>query len=353
MKILHVSPRYFPYIGGLEEHVRNICERLASRYEVTVFTTDPSGKLPKHEEINGVNVKRFKTWAPNEAYYFSKDIKEALGKHSNSFDIVHAHSYHAIPAYYAAQTKSKNKLFFTPHYHGKGHTFFRSLLHLPYRFFGKKIFEKSDMIICVSSYEKGLIEKRFKISEDKIAVIPNGVNKEEFKNLKKIEKDYKTILCVGRVEKYKGMQYLVQVMPKLNENIVLEIIGQGPYKKNLISLAKKLKVRNRVKFYQNLPRSQLLRKYAEADIFVLPSKYEAYGISVAEAMCAGTPCIVANTSALSEWIDNKNCFGIDYPIDLDELADLILSVIGRKVSSVKVLDWNDVVDKLANVYENL
>jgi len=139
MKILQVSPRYYPDIGGVEEHVRSISERLAQKFEVSVFTTDPSGKLLKEEMINGVRVKRFRSWAPGEAYYFSAALKKHLAKHSDSFDIVHAHNYGALPALYAAQTKGKNKFVFTPHYIGGGGTFFRNLLHIPYKLISAKI----------------------------------------------------------------------------------------------------------------------------------------------------------------------------------------------------------------------
>jgi glycosyltransferase involved in cell wall biosynthesis len=90
--------------------------------------------------------------------------------------------------------------------------------------------------------------------------------------------------------------------------------------------------------------------YASADVFVLLSKHEAYGLSVAEALCAGTPCIVANTSALTEWVNGENCFGIDYPIDLDALASLIMKVIGKKVCKPTVLDWDEVTDRLIRLY---
>jgi glycosyltransferase involved in cell wall biosynthesis len=68
MKILQVCPRYPPDIGGVEEHVRNISERLARKYDVTVFTTDPTGKFQKKAIINSVKIRRFKSWAPSESY---------------------------------------------------------------------------------------------------------------------------------------------------------------------------------------------------------------------------------------------------------------------------------------------
>ena len=70
MKILLISPLYPPYIGGLEEHVSKISECLASRHDVNVFTTDPSGKLKKIETVNGVNIRRFSAFAGNQRHHF-------------------------------------------------------------------------------------------------------------------------------------------------------------------------------------------------------------------------------------------------------------------------------------------
>jgi len=353
MKILQVCPIYCPHIGGVEEHVKNISERLAKKYDITVCTTDPTSMLPKEEVINGVKIRRFKSWAPNEAYYFSRELKRYLAKNLASFDIVHAHSYHAFPALYAAEAKGRNKFVFTPHYHGTGHTFFRSLLHIPYKFLGKKIFENADKIVCVSNFERSLVLRNFKVDEEKVAVIPNGLNLEEFRGLKKRVGNCRIILHVARLERYKGVHYLIEALPKLDDDIVLEIVGKGPFKEHLIKLAKKLKVENRVRFFQDLPRSELLQKYADADLFALLSKHEAYGITVAEALVSGTPCIVSNTSALQEWVDNENCFGIDYPINLDELGRLITEIIGTSVGPNlnHILDWKEVAEKLLAVYE--
>ncbi|MGB9841300.1 MAG: glycosyltransferase family 4 protein [Candidatus Bathyarchaeales archaeon] len=353
MRVYQICPKYFPSIGGVEEHVRNISERLAKKFEVYVLTTDSSGKLPKEEIMNGVYVRRFRSLAPSESYFFSLSLKKFLSTNFHGFGIIHAHSYGAFPALFAAQEKNNRKMVFSPHYHGSGHTFFRSLLHRPYKFFGKKIFDKADVIICVSNYERNLITQHFKINPTKLFVIPNGVNKNEFKNLQKRYKNHKVILSVCRLEKYKGLQYLIQSLPQLSDEIKLEIVGKGPYKESLVKLAKKLNVANRVMFYQDLSRAELLQKYADADVFALLSEHEAYGISVAEALCAGTPCIVTKTSALLEWIDNKNCFGVNYPICLDELVLLIKHVIGKKAIMPKIYDWDEITEKLAQIYQKL
>jgi glycosyltransferase involved in cell wall biosynthesis len=354
MKILHICPRYYPEIGGVEWHVKNIAERLAMKYEVSVWTTDPSGMLLREETINGVRVKRFKSWAPNEAYYFSRELKKFLIDNIDNFDIVHAHNYHAFPSLYAAQAKKENKLIFTSRYHGKGHTFFRNLYNKLYKVIAKKIFEKANKIICLSEFEKNLILSQFKLNEEKIVVIPNGINKREFSEVKG-DKDnlVHRILCVSRLEKYKGIQYVIKALDKLDDNFLLDVIGKGPYKKDLLKLTSKLGLQDRVRFHQDLPRDKLLKFYFNAHVFILLSKHEAFGNVVAEALASRVPCIVANNSALSEWIDNKNCFGINYPINIDHLANLILKVIGRKANITQLLDWDEVAEKVEEVYHEV
>ncbi|WP_457550752.1 glycosyltransferase family 4 protein, partial [Archaeoglobus sp.] len=188
MRIAQVCPRFYPDIGGVETHVYEISKRLAKHFEVEVLTTDPTGRYSKVEEIEGFMVRRYKSIALSNSYYFSFDMYRFLKKHSSDYDIVHAHNYHAFPALFAALTKNKSRLVFTPHYHGRGHSFIRDLLHKPYKILGRRIFEKADAVICVSRFERNLILKNFNVDSSKLFVIPNGVNLDEFKDADKIKK---------------------------------------------------------------------------------------------------------------------------------------------------------------------
>jgi glycosyltransferase involved in cell wall biosynthesis len=213
VKIAQVCPRYYPDIGGVETHVKEISERLLKRgFEVEVICTDPAGHLHKREMINGVAVTRFRSFAPGEAYYFSPQIYFYLKRHD--FDLIHAHSYHAMPSLFAMLAKNGRRLIFTPHYHRSGHTLVRDVLLHTYRSIGRKIFEKADKVICVSEYERQRVIMDFGISENKIEKIPNGLNLRDFIDLKRQENnDAKTILYVGRLEKYKGVQYIIKALP--------------------------------------------------------------------------------------------------------------------------------------------
>ena len=346
MKILQVCPKYYPSIGGVEQHVKNISERLVHDHDVSVFTCDPSGQLPREELLNGVKVWRFRSFSPQDAYHISLSMLREL-RHS-SFDVVHGHSYHAFPLLFSRYAKRK-RFIITSHYHGHGSTKLREVLFKGYKPFGQTVMLEADAVIAVSKYEKSLLVRDFKIA-DKVVVIPNGIELGEFKILKPCQKTHTSILSVGRLEEYKGIQYIIQALPLLDKDIYLDIVGAGPYKEKLAGLAKELGVSYRVEFYQNLSRGELLSKYALADIFILLSKYESFSIVIAEALASKIPCIVANTSALIEWIDNKNCFGIDFPISVERLAQLINNVIGQEVSDMKLWDWDDVVKETLRVY---
>ncbi len=355
MNVLQVCPgSYISGVGGVSEHVVNISERLSKFHDITVFATNPQQKLPWCEIKNNVTVERFRRFAPGGSYFISPSMLNKL--RTANFDVVHGHSFHAFPMHYSSRAKCV-KFIVSPHYHGSGHTFFRNILLSFFKPFGKKTLLKADHVIAVSEYEKELILKDFRLTEEKVVVIPNGVNKREFKDLQPRPHPFKTILFVGRLERYKGPQYLLEVLPMLKDNVVLDIVGKGPIKQDLEDMAKKMNIGHRVSFYSNLPRRELLQKYVDSDVFILLSEHEAYSLVVAEALAAKTPCIVTKTSALNEWVDDKNCFGIEMPVKLDNLADLIRQIISEEIKvkksniiSEKLLDWDDVAIKLNKIY---
>ncbi|WP_457549419.1 glycosyltransferase family 4 protein [Archaeoglobus sp.] len=359
MRIAQVCPRFYPHIGGVETFVYEISKRLARDFNLEILTTDPSKKLEKIEIMDGILIRRFKSYAPSDSYYISIDLLRFLKNNSNKYDIIHIHNYHALPALFATLSKSKNKLVFTPYYHRAGHSSFRNFLHSIYKYFGKVIFTKSDAIICVSNFEKKLILKDFKVDKNKIYLIPGGVDFEKLKNINKnklsyLNKNKKIILYVGRIEKYKGVEYVVRALSKLDDRFILCIVGSGPYKQNIIKLANKLGVADRIRFYNNLRGQKLIDKYVKANVLVLLSKYESYGLVVAEALAVGTPCIVANEAALKDWVNNRTVFGINYPINVDNLAKLIERVSEiTNVRDNRIMDWKIVASRVKQVYINV
>ena len=285
------------------------------------------------------------------------EMKTYLARNAGRYEIVHAHNYHALPALYASWFKNGSKFVFTPHYHGRGHTHLRDFLHVPWKQLAKGIFDKADKIISVSEHERRLILRDFPVDQIKVRLIRNGMNLEELafrRPLQRLVDDQKLrILCVGRIEKYKGMQFVIRSLPLLPSGVELDVVGDGPYKNHLLDEAANLGVSSRVHFFQNLDKQNLIQKYNDSDLLVLLSGYEAFGLVVGEALAVGLPCIVANASALAEWVDNRNCFGVNLPVDVGDLARLIMNVSKVRVEPLLERDWQQVGRDLMGVYSSL
>jgi 1,2-diacylglycerol 3-alpha-glucosyltransferase len=164
----------------------------------------------------------------------------------------------------------------------------------------------------------------------------------------------KTLLYVGRLEEYKGVQYIIQSLPELQE-FRLKVVGKGPYEDELRDIANNLGVAQKVDWLKDISREKLLDCHADADIFLMLSSYEAYGITFAEELASGTPCMVAKGSALEEFVDGENCIGIDNPVSKDKvikvMKDLEKSKLAKDHDLKSVIDWNEVSEEIIKVYK--
>jgi glycosyltransferase involved in cell wall biosynthesis len=351
MKIAQVCHKYYPYLGGIETHVQAISEELSTKsHEVTVVTTDLTGKLPKKSRINGVTIIRHLSFAPSGAYHFSPSMIPYLLRHK--FDIIHSHGYHTVIPLQTALSGRKGSQIMTTHFKGSSHSPFRQQLLSLYRPLMLKVMNKVEAIICVSETEKTNLRTYFPKFASKFHVIPNGVYTDQFGRLGKKRKDSNIVLCVSRLDKYKGIQYLIKSLNFLPSAYSLRIVGKGGYELELRKLVSDLNLEDRVIFRKNLTRGELLKEYENANVFALLSKYEAFGISVAEALANGLPCIVADSQALSEWIRYQGVEGIRYPIDVKELANKIQNING-KTCNCRITSWKEVAEMVENLYNTV
>jgi glycosyltransferase involved in cell wall biosynthesis len=137
----------------------------------------------------------------------------------------------------------------------------------------------------------------------------------------------------------------------------LTIVGKGPEKGNLLRLADKLKIGGYVTWKESLSTQALLKEFLQADVFLLLSKSEAYGIAVAEALSAGVPSIVTNATALSDFTKEPGCFGVESPPNPQKVAQLILKINQNEIEvgpfSNKIRTWAQVVQDYERVYQDL
>ncbi len=356
MKVLLITPRYHPHIGGVETHVKSIAERLVKRgYDVEVYTTDPSGTLPIREDVDGVTVRRFRSFAPGNAYYLpSRSMLTALK--SSDVDIVHAHNIQAFPLLYACIAKREwQRLVLTMHMHTGASTRFRNMLLPLYMRIVRDQIRKADRIICVSEFEKEIVMRRLGIDSRRVTVIPNGIG-EDVLNVKRLDDGF-NLLSVGRLERFKNFDKVIEALHIMHKeygykDARLTIVGDCQDKDRLIRLAREFNIKDNVTFKSNLSREELLQEYARTRVFLLPSEYESYGIAAVEAIAMGIPTIVNNGSALVEFVKIGSAIGIDPPITANKVANAIAKAIDFKPSDVRerILTWDEVVNRLEQLY---
>lgn len=347
MKILQVTPRYPPRTGGIETHVKEISERLVDcGHEVVVHTADLGPDVEGWELRNGVEVQRHQGFSPGEAFHIAPEIASSVRR--SDADVVHAHNYHSLPVFFAALGVTDERFVVTTHYHGESASSFRDRLLSVYKPFGKWAVEQADEVIAVSEWERDQLWEDFEVNA---TVIPNGVEVERFASAEPEVRDRPYLLTVGRLEEYKGVQHVIKAMPEL-ERFDLVIAGSGPYASNLKQLAREVGITDRVEFLGYVVDMRLPRLYAGAAVYVTLSDFEAYGITVAEAIAAGTPCVVRETGALVDWVNTDGCIALT-DTSPETVADAVDDAFGVEPDSSELCTWAGVTDRVESKYNSV
>jgi glycosyltransferase involved in cell wall biosynthesis len=358
VKVAQVCSTYHPHIGGVETHVRSIAERLVKQgLSVDVLTTDPTGRLAKEELVNGVLVRRFRGWAPGNAYYFSSGLMCHLMRSCRRYDVVHAHNYGTLPAAYAALACGECKLVFTPHYHGTASSWARTLLRVPYGLLWMYLLRRVDALIFVSRVEELSFRTRFIVPDDRTVVIPNGIDAEAILAAGPYDVDAPVVLHVGRLEKYKNVHRIVEAMRYLDERYLLCIVGDGPYKGDLLRLARSLCLQSRVRILSGLTDHQVHRWYRTCQVFVTLSSLEAFGITVLEAAAAGKPIVASDIPAFRELANKLHGMRLVNTSSMTcrDIAEAIgLSAQAGEVrNDLEMFTWDTIAASVRRVYDHV
>ena len=308
-----IAPRYAPAIGGVERHVERVAEGLAARgVRVEAIVTDPTGQLPPLEERNGVTVRRFPTLRGDDVYFVSPRLVQWLWRNAERYALLHAHNYQSLVPLTArlAARHAGIPLVVTPHYHAAGHTRFRSLLHVPYRPFGRWAMRTADIVTANSLAEAGWIERDFGVTP---RLISNGVDllvpgaagaapasvDAEARTESEAHRGVR-LLSVGRLAGYKQVDRVVSALPYLPDTYGLTVIGEGPAGHAIQAEARRLGVSDRVHLLGHVSIEELATNYAAADAFVTLSREESFGLTVLEAGAAGAPVLASDIPAHRE-----------------------------------------------------
>ena len=381
MKILLVTYMEVKHPGGINKVVREVAKNLTNKgHEIIVLQPNPAN-LPDNEVYEGFKIIRISSLMDKYFYGLSHGIYSYLKKNLKEInpDIVHVNGYHTLQSIEVIHTiksiDSNIPLVFSPYLDIAPGTFAGKYFMNIHNYFGKRALEKCDFLTSSSQFEADNTIELLNADPNKLKVIPLGVDvfdrqEEEIDlshdvvgvDISKNVNDGKKInlIYTGYLITRKGVDYILKSLNSLVHdlrvnNVVLTIVGEGPENENLLELSKDLKLDKYIEWKPFLSRDKLIEKIKQSDIFMLLSRSEAYGITVAEALALGTPCIVTERTALKEFSMEPGCFVVDYPPDSQEVANSIVDVYESDVTigpfTEKIRPWNKVSEDYETLYE--
>ena len=378
MKILQVVQFFSPSCGGSVKITNNLSEGLAKLgHEVTIITTDFKfdKEYVKSIEKEGVTVIPFHCLTNIESFLISPSIKKWFKENIENFNIIHMHNFRSYQNNVVHRYAKKYDVPYVLQAHGSVLPFFakQKLKKLYDVIWGYDILRNASKVIALTKIEAEQY-KKMGVSADKIEIIPNGVDLSLFDRLPKkgtfrdkygITADTKIVLYLGRLHKIKGIDLLIAAFSKVQKEVpVSKLVIAGPDDGCLHILQKQAdlsKIGRNILFTGPLYGEDKFAAYVDANVYVLPSIYEAFPNTVLEAWACGTPVIVTDRCGIAEVVD-KIGYVVEY--DKSQLTDAILELLGCDSLSVELgakgkklmkeeFNLDDLVKKFEKVYLNL
>lgn len=358
MRIAHVVASYHPLIGGVETHVQRLAQGCAETGDNVTILTHQVDDSPLDEWIDEVRVRRFPLTIKSRTYPLSLSMFQHLRMHAAAFDLVHVHSYHTLVGHAASGTRLP--LIFTPHYHGTGHTPLRAFLHHLYRPAGERRFEASDAVICVSEAERDLVVRHFPGVARKTVVIPNGTDpRPSVPENETVLQGGKVVLTVGRLERYKNVDLIIEAFRALPSSATLVIVGHGPDRARLEQRAARSTSGWPILFLGKVSEAMLTKLLAQTTVMTSASDHEAFGLTLAEGLASGARVVA---SAIPAHVALARLAGPEAPVALVDARDTE-QFTGRLAASLSagrcavgrfgLPSWAEVVKETRDVYSQV
>jgi glycosyltransferase involved in cell wall biosynthesis len=370
-------------VGGIARHCEGLAKALVKQgHEVHVFTLDFPG-TPEYEEVEGIRIYRtrsevghpnFLTWVLLFNHYIEKRLAGA--SQLVDFDILHVHDWLTAPCSIGFKHFRKKPLVFTAHSTENG----RSGLHIPdsYTIDGLEWWStyEANKIIVASGSMKGEVCGHFHVPDNKVEIIPNGIDAGKFDvSVDKgavrarygVQPYEKLVLCVGRLVPQKGIEYLIHAVPivaRRRPEAKFIIAGDGWYRDHLQWIANTTGHRWRITFTGFIPDWDLIALTKSADVLVVPSVYEPFGIVALEGMAAGVPVVASQVGGLTEFIEHDRtgvlayarnpesiAWGIDHVLSNPGHADWLVKNAREVVQ--KTYSWEAIAKRTGKIYKEV
>jgi glycogen(starch) synthase len=384
MRVLILSWEYPPLIeGGLARHVRKLAESLAAQDVDVHVLARGREESPWEEEQDGVLIHRvteperprelgeFVTWVER----MNADMLAAgveVGDRYD-FDVVHGHDWLVANAGDHLAKRFRAPFVVTIHateygrHQGWVDKHPQSHIHGVERWMANR----AERVITCSAYMREHVADVFGLEESRITVIPNGIDPSELVPVDDLDTlrarfarpDDRLVLLVGRLVYEKGFQLALEALPGLVErlgNVRFIVAGSGTAERELRQQARELGLDEHGTFLGWIGDDVLHSLYRIADLTVVPSIYEPFGLVALEAMASGCPCLVADTGGLREVVPNEDVglrFRSRDPLSLGQMAERLLTdaelrdrLVAEASEHVLSFDWADVARQVAVVY---
>jgi glycogen synthase len=387
VRVLILSWEYPPIVeGGLARHVRKLSEQLgAAGHDVHVLTRG-GDHAPAEEERHGVVIHRvrepafprddldaFLAWVAQMNADMLAAAAELLERFE--FDLVHSHDWLVAVAAQRLAARIRVPWVVTVHAteHGRHQGWVDKHPQSHIHGVEKRMVHRADRVIACSNYMQGHLADVFTLPRSAVTVIPNGIDPADLHvpgdlgalRARYAEPDEKLVLLAGRLVYEKGFQVALDALPKVIRrlgSVRFLVAGTGTHEEELKAQARRLRLSRYGTFAGWLGDDALHGLYRIADLCVIPSLYEPFGLVALEAMASGCPCVAADTGGLREVVPRD--VGLRFRSrDATALARTIERVLtdatlrDRLVAEgrehVLRFDWADVARSTALLYEDL
>ncbi|MFH1134429.1 MAG: glycosyltransferase family 4 protein [Nanoarchaeota archaeon] len=292
-----------------------------------------------------------------EVYRFSERSKFiAMG---TDFDVIHAHDWLTFPAGIKAKKATNKPL--VVHVHAT--EFDRTGGNVNQHVYNieREGMHAADAVIAVSDFTKKKIVEHYGVPAEKVRVVHNAIEPKPLPPPKRNK--VKTVLYLGRITLQKGPDYFLYAAKKVltkDPNVRFVIAGHGDMEPYIIEKAAELGIASNVLFAGFLTGDAVDQAYRMADLYVMPSVSEPFGITPLEAINNGTPVLISKQSGVSEVL--RNCLKVDF-WDINEMANKMLGVLHydplhetlleNSYDEVKKFSWDDSAEKCLDVYRSV
>ena len=372
--------------GGMNIYIREVVEKLSSSgVEVDVFTRDHDRKNEIEVHISKLNVKYIKAGDNsldkigtfNHIDEFVQGVDDYKIQNKLNYDLIFAHYWLSGAASLRLKKIWKVPVITTFHTMQEiKQEAFPYNIDDPERQAQEKIISKeSDAIVVWSEHEKNFIQTKYNVPSKNINIVPPGVDLDLFKPTDQdeareeinIDKDLKVILFVGRLERLKGLDTLLEALSMIDQDEINLLVVGGLYNISEVSRLKKIcneyDLSEKVHFIGSINRNDLKYYYNSSDICVLPSYYESFGLSALEAAACGIPVVASKKGGLSSIvIDKKTGYLLQWRCPgpfVEKLEILLKSKDLRKSMGMNArkhaekLNWDVSINNLKQLFNKL